>query len=80
MAQQVEARINNEVVCTGELTHAPYAFWHGVRVDSATTDVDALIERLQASKARWEGYLNSDGSYMLLLPPIFQVTKIETVF
>lgn len=76
----VEVVLNGEVLCTGELNPtAPYMFWHSVVV-SSETDRDALVEKLQASNARWEGYLNVGGNYVLWLPPIFKVNKIQTIF
>lgn len=80
MADMVEVKLGEEVLCTGELAPAPYMFWRGVIFDGSVGDRDKLVERLQASNARWEGYLRENGDYVLLLPPIFKVNKIETVF
>ncbi len=84
MADMVEVRIGSptaDVLVVGKLEgQAPYAFWKRVVVDPSTVDTDKLVERLQASNTRWEGYQDVQGNYILLLPPVFKVNKIETVF
>lgn len=76
---QVEVSYQDEVLFVGELAPAPWTFWHGVIFDGSVGERDQLLEKLQASNARWEGYLNAEGNYVLHLPPIFKVTKIETL-
>lgn len=79
MAEQVEVVLDGEVLFTGDLDRVPYAFWHRV-IAAPETDINKLVEKLQATNARWEGFLNVHGAYVLDLPPLFHVNKIQTVF
>lgn len=77
---QVEVSFQKEVLFTGELTSVPWSFWHGVVFSGSIGDRDKLVEKLQGTNARWEGYLDKDGNYILHLPPLFEVKKVETMF
>ena len=82
MSTKVEVRIGNkeDVICTGTLFAggAPFMFWNAVVVDPLT-DTDTVVGRLQSYHTNWEAYRLKTGEWVLLLPPIFQINKIETV-
>lgn len=77
MSDKVIVKLNGETLCTGTVRErkAPYTFWNAVIVDADTVDRDALVERLQASNTRWEGYV-TETDYVLLLPPIFDIEAV----
>lgn len=77
----VEVSLKDEVLFVGESIDAPsgWMFWNRIVFEGSTEDRDKLVEKLQESNATWEGYLNTEGKYVLHLPPIFKVTRVETL-